>query len=96
MYNFSLHQRINDACSHNKLDAGGKDQAFHTRFIANTSAIRDLYTTLYGYHANGEQYFDELIQTIIKAYTQRHADLQLKDAEKEKKITGSSVMILPE
>ena len=85
MYNFSLHQRINDACSHNKLDAGGKDQAFHTRFIANTSAIRDLYTTLYGYHANGEQYFDELIQTIIKAYAQRHADLQLKDAEKEKK-----------
>ncbi len=101
MYNFSLHQRINNAFAENQIDTGGKDQPLHTRFIANTTSIRALYEELYGHHPKSELFFDELIQTIISAYKQRSASLLLRDAAKEKKgnwflsneITGMSLYV---
>ena len=71
MYDYSLYNRIHEAAEQNKLDIGAKDKLFYTRFIANTSAIHDLYMELYGQHPDCEKVFDELIQTIIKAHTER-------------------------
>ena len=101
MYEFSLHQRVNTACEQNKLDTGGRDKSFYTRFIANTAAIRSLYMELYGYQAKTELWFDEMIQTIIKAHTGRSKKLQERDIQKEQKenwflsneITGMSLYV---
>ncbi len=101
MYDFSLHNRINKYCEQHKLDIGKADQLFYTRFIANTSSIHDLYMELYGQHPNCEKGFDELIQTIIKAHTERSSSQKKEDAIKEKKghwflsneITGMSLYV---
>lgn len=101
MYDFSLHNRINKYFDQNKLDIGQSDQLFYTRFIANTSNIHDLYMELYGQHPNCEKGFDELIQTIIKAHTERSVSQKKEDAIKEKKghwflsneITGMSLYV---
>ena len=101
MYDFSLHNRINTSCAQNKLDIGKADQLFYTRFIANTAAIHDLYMELYGQHPDCEKVFDELIQTIIKAHTERSVLQKKEDAIKQKKghwflsneITGMSLYV---
>ncbi len=85
MYQYSLHNRVNEACIKNKLAVGGKDQLFYARLIANTAAIRSLYTELYGNHPKGEAGFDALLQTLIHAHLQRATVLQEKDNSKEKK-----------
>lgn len=85
MYQYSLHNRVNEACVKNKLATGGKDQLFYARLMANTAAIRSLYTELYGHHPRGEAGFDALVQTLINAHLQRAAVLQEKDNSKEKK-----------
>ena len=86
MYNYSLHNRINQSCKQNELAIAGTDQLFYTRFIANTSAIRSLYMELYGHHPTCETAFDELIQTIINAYKERPVAQKQQDTIKEKKI----------
>ncbi len=101
MYDFSLHNRIKTSCAQNKLDIGKADQLFYTRFIANTAAIHDLYMELYGQHPDCEKVFDELIQTIIKAHTERSVLQKKEDAIKQKKghwflsneITGMSLYV---
>ncbi len=85
MYQYSLHNRINQACEKNKLATGDKDQLFYARLIANTAAIHSLYSELYGHHPNGEAGFEELVQTLIQAHRQRTPILQQKDHTKEKK-----------
>jgi len=100
VYDFSLHNRINTSCAQ-KLDIGKADQLFYTRFIANTAAIHDLYMELYGQHPDCEKVFDELIQTIIKAHTERSVLQKKEDALKGKKghwflsneITGMSLYV---
>lgn len=84
MYQYSLHNRVNEACVKNKLATGGKDQLFYARLIANTAAIHSLYTELYGNHPKGEAGFDALVQTLINAHLQRATVLQEKDNSKEK------------
>ena len=101
MYNYSLHNRINEYCEKNKLDIGGKDKLFFIRLIANATAIESLYGELYGHHPNKELAFDELLQTLINAHLSRPASLQQKDNTKEKKgnwflsneITGMSLYV---
>ncbi|GAC1439036.1 MAG: alpha-amylase family glycosyl hydrolase [Sediminibacterium sp.] len=85
MYDSQLHKRINQACVKHQLQTGGKDNLFYTRFIANTSAIGSLFRELYGNHPNNEPAFDELIQIIIKAHTERSPALALHDNVKEGK-----------
>ena len=85
MYDFVLHNRITLACEQNALDTGGKDILFFTRLIANTAAIRSIYSELYGTHLKGEAAFDDLIQTIITGYKKRSLALQDQDQRKEKK-----------
>ena len=86
MYNYSLHNRINECCEKNQLDTGGKDKLFHTRLIANATAIESLYSELYGNHPKKEAAFDQLLLTLINAYKTRPASLLQKDLAKEKKI----------
>ena len=85
MYHYSLHQQIQDACREFKLDISNKDQAFYTRYIANTSAIQSLYDELYGHHPAAELCWNELKATIIQGHLNRSTALQKRDEAKEKK-----------
>ncbi len=101
MYQFSLHQRINNGLSKQTLDIAGKDQSFYSRFTANADAIRSLYTSLYGTDTKSELYFDELVATIALGYEQRPEALRKRDEAKEKKgnwflsnqLTGMSLYV---
>ncbi len=81
---FQMHTRINEACTRHQLQTGGKDKHFFARLMANASALQNLYTALYGKHSQSETGFDELLQTIIKAYKERTTRLVKQDAVKEK------------
>ena len=85
MYNYSLHQQINNELTNKGIDIGGKDTLFYTRFIANATAIHALYTELYGSHPQTKNAFTQLLQTIIAAYANRSAALKQRDEEKEAK-----------
>ena len=102
MYNPSLHQQINQIIQKEpSIVIEGNDNLFYTRFVANATAIHTLYLEIYGQQANGNENFDQLIQTITKAYTNRPVHLKERDDEKEKKghwflsneITGMSLYV---
>ena len=82
MYNFGIHEHVNALLKDHKIDVGGDDNLFYTRFLADTSAIFELYLQLYEHHYAVEPLFEELIKTIIKAYQQRPAVLKQRDLEK--------------
>jgi amylosucrase len=83
VYNYSLHQQINNELKEKGIDTGGKDMLFATRFIANATAITSLYNELYGEHPQAKQQFTQLLKTITAAYTVRPAAMRLRDEEKE-------------
>lgn len=101
MYDFSSHNRVTLACVNAGLSIGTTDELFFTRLIANTSAIDKLYRQLYGEHPKKDTAFDELLQTIIKAYRQRNTAFQQQDRAKEEKkhwfldnnLTGMSLYV---
>jgi amylosucrase len=101
VYDYSLHQQINAELKKSKIDIAGKDNLFYTRFVANATAIHALFMQLYGNHAKAGDMFEQLLQTICHAYTNRAAWLRQKDDEKEEKghwflnsdITGMSLYV---
>jgi amylosucrase len=101
VYNYSLHQQINKGLQKSGIDIGGKDILFHTRFIANATAIHGLYMELYGHHPKAKQVFEQLLQRISSAYSERTDALKQRDEEKEAKahwflsneITGMSLYV---
>lgn len=101
MYNYSLHQQINNELQKRGIGAGGKDVLFYTRFIANATAIHALYNELYGNHPAAKKVFAQLLDTISTAYTNRPEILKQRDEEKEAKshwflsndITGMSLYV---
>lgn len=101
MYNYSLHQQINNELQKSGIGAGGKDVLFYTRFIANATAIHALYSELYGNHPAAKKVFAQLLDTISTAYTNRPEILKQRDEEKEAKshwflsndITGMSLYV---
>lgn len=100
MYNYQLHQKLNTLLQA-ETDTSGDDNLFYTRFMANISAIKDLYDELYQQHSNGTKAFDKLLQTIIIANRKRGAALKERDAEKSRedhwflsnKIAGMSLYV---
>ncbi len=101
MYNPQLHQLINKALHKKKIDIGGKDNLFYTRFVANAASIHFLYSELYGRHPGQEEIFSRLINTIAEANIKRPATLKQRDEEKENRgnwflsneITGMSLYV---
>jgi amylosucrase len=101
MYNFGVHEHINAILKSHEIDLVEKDNLFYTRFLANTSAIFELYLQLYEHHPAAEQLFQQLIETIIEAYKVRSAVLKQRDTEKLKQeywflsnqITGMSLYV---
>jgi len=101
VYNYSLHQQINNELQKKGIGPGGKDVLFYTRFIANATAIHALYNELYGNHPAAQKGFTQLLDTIITAYINRPDTLKLRDEEKEAKthwflsneITGMSLYV---
>jgi amylosucrase len=85
MYNFGLHEHINEILKNHKIDVAGADNLFYTRILANTSAIFELYLELYQHHPAAEVHFATLIENVIEAYVQRPASLKLRDKEKAEK-----------
>ena len=84
MYNYGLHQHVNQSIQEAGLDISGADNLFYTRFIVNTSTIFGLYMQLYEHHPRAEQAFHELIKVIIKAHTERSKILIERDNQKTK------------
>lgn len=101
MYNYGLHQQVNQSIQDAGLDISNADNLFFTRFMANTAVIFDLYMRLYEHHPNAEQNFQQLIQVIIKAYSERSKALKERDLQKNEKgnwflsneITGMSLYV---
>ena len=82
MYNYGLHQQVNQSIQDSHLAIEGEDNLFYTRFMANASAIFDLYTQLYEHHPAMENNFNQLIQTIIDSHKQRPGVLKERDNKK--------------
>lgn len=85
MYNYGLHQQINEAVQLAGIDIGGDDNLFYTRFMANTADIFELYMQLYEHHPKAEKNFQQLVELIIKANTERPSALKARDEQKREK-----------
>lgn len=101
MYNYGLHQQINETVQAAGIDIGGGDNLFYTRFMANTTDIFDLYMQLYEHHPKAEKNFQQLVQVIIRANSKRSAQLKKRDDQKREKgnwflsnqLTGMSLYV---
>ncbi|MBI1780387.1 MAG: alpha-amylase [Sphingobacteriales bacterium] len=101
MYDRQLHQHINSILLQNKIDIAGKDNLFYVRMMANADTLSYLYNEIYSKHPESAVLFDQLIETIIKAYVNRPEAMKTKDEEKEQKgnwflsneITGMSLYV---
>jgi amylosucrase len=101
MYNYGLHQQVNEAVQEAGIDIGGKDNLFYTRFMANTANIFDLYMQLYEHHPAAEQCFNLLIKLIIRADRERTEAHKERDTRKIKQqhwflsneLTGMSLYV---
>ena len=82
MYTFGVHEHINALLKDHQIDVAGEDNPFYTRFLADTSAIFELYLQLYEHHPAAESLFEDLIKTIIKAYKLRSVVLKERDIKK--------------
>lgn len=101
MYNYGLHQQVNQAIQSAGLRVSGEDNLFFTRIMANTAVIFGLYMKLYEHHPKAEQSFNELLEVIINAHAGRSRALREKDIAKNEKghwflsneITGMSLYV---
>ena len=84
MYEHSLYLYVNRILK-KETDWTNTDNSFYTRFLANVSAIRSLYDELYLHHPRGNEFFGQLVQTIIQANKNRPLVLKQRDNSKEEK-----------
>jgi amylosucrase len=82
VYQHSLHQKIYQALESNFPKKSNSDMGFYTRFIANAAAIESLFASIYGQHPDYDFYFNQLIETIVKAHQNRRPALVKIDEEK--------------
>ncbi len=85
MYNSALHKQISQGLKKRKIDIGNSDNMFYTRFVANATTIQFLYNELYQNHLDCDDLFNQLIDVMANAYTQRPLALKHRDDDKEKK-----------
>ncbi len=83
MYNQKLHQQINSILPQSGFDIHGKDNSFYARLISNAEAIQSLYKNLYGNIEKSDEFFKQLLQTILNAYINRPYLLKQKDKLKD-------------
>jgi amylosucrase len=101
VYDSLLHKQISAGLRKMKIDIGNSDNMFYTRFVANATSIQFLYYELYKSHPDCDSLFNELINTMAKAYTERPLALKHRDEEKDKKgnwflsneLTGMSLYV---
>lgn len=90
-----------DLLQTHQIDTKKKDADFAKRFLNQLPTIEVLFNEVYGNHPNRNQYFDALLESLIKHYQERSTTLLKKDAHKEKKgnwflsnqITGMSLYV---
>ena len=90
-----------DLLQTHQIDTKKKDADFAKRFLNQLPTIEVLFNEVYGNHPNRNQYFDALLESLIKYYQERSTTLLKKDADKEKKgnwflsnqITGMSLYV---
>lgn len=80
MFDRNLHPKINAVLAQKGFS--NTADLFHTRLMANATAIRILYRELYQEHPMYEQGFEQIIQIIANAAQQRPAFLKQKDEAK--------------
>lgn len=82
MYQYQLHERLNQSLQQHKLDLAGADNLFYTRFLANADVIASLFRETYAAHPNADRCFDELVHVLTRAYSERSQDLRRRDEQK--------------
>jgi amylosucrase len=83
MYNYTLHQQVNDVFAAARLNKSSTDELFYTRLLTNAPVIQALYNEVYGTHEAGSGHFQLLLTAITHAYVQRSAVLRRKDVIKQ-------------
>jgi amylosucrase len=81
MFDRQLHPFLLRVAQQHKLD---KDPAFIARLSANATAIRHLFSEIYGQHPQFEAALEKLFRTIVTGAAQRPQQLKHKDEEKAK------------
>ncbi len=100
MYNYQLYLQIKKGLTTCGVELE-KDELFYTRFIANASAIHELFMELYGHRQDRELMFEKVVHTIANANIGRPLMMKEKDEEKDtqghwylsNKITGMSLYV---
>ncbi len=80
-----LEKNITEILQQNKIDIEKSDVLFYRRFINAASSITELFTALYGSNNNAQKHYNDLLQTIVVAYTNRNKNLKSRDNEKQGK-----------
>ena len=85
MYDYQLHKKIDQGLERASLKIQSGHLSFYSRFIANIASINSLFHQLYSIDKNTDVLFERLIETIIKAYTDRAEQLHQVDNAKIEK-----------
>lgn len=101
MQNESITIRVNELLKSANLDIAGTDNAFYVRMISGCEEMHHLYDSIYKHHAYRDESFDNLAQSIIRAYSTRKDSLKARDSRKagdipwflDNKITGMSLYV---
>lgn len=83
MYQYELHQKINQILPSIDIHQNDSDLRFYSRFVANAHTIQSLYNSLYGSHPNALVHFDQLIQAIADAHLGRADMHRERDFQKQ-------------
>jgi amylosucrase len=87
MYNYQLHRQIQTTAASHSLNVKDEDDIFYARFLANASVIHQLFIELYSGHQKWETGFQQLLDVICLAYSNRSQKLRQKDMDKLEKGT---------
>ena len=102
MYKQDLHKILSDKSMHRLSDYSDVNSAqFLLRLPANFSTINDLFVQIYGNNQNAKNWFQKIIDTIIKAHDERPSVLRNLDYKKSEgepwylsnKIAGMSLYV---
>ncbi|MFY7794670.1 MAG: alpha-amylase family glycosyl hydrolase [Chitinophagaceae bacterium] len=102
MYRHSLHQQIrNILADGDSAESRQPDASFVTRLTANATALDALFHELYGNHPQRDQFFSEMVRTLIRAHVSRPVSMLERDDRKldaghwflSNQITGMSLYV---
>jgi amylosucrase len=77
-----VHQKLNKALQSFGLDLTDSDNPFYVRALTSIDDIHQLYQEIYQQHPQAKDIFQDIINSLIRAHTQRSAAMKKRDAKK--------------